>query len=96
MGHGGARPGSGRKPGATQPEIKMAREAIAKFCDHNSPKIQTWFDDVAAENPEKALEILYKYLEYYVPKLSRQDLSATVAGDKDNPLVVVLPSKNED
>lgn len=76
MGHGGKRKGSGRKPGATQPEIKKAREAIAKFCDINSDKIQTWFDEVAAENPEKALDILYKYMEFHVPKLARREIKA--------------------
>ena len=76
MGHGGARKGAGRKPGATSKEIKLAREAIAKFCDINAPKIQTWFDDVAKDNPERALEILYKYLEFHVPKLSRTEQQA--------------------
>lgn len=96
MAHGGKRKGSGRKPMATEPEIKKAREAIANFCNINSEKIQTWFDQVAAENPDKALDILYKYMEFHVPKLSRQDMTATLKGDKENPLVVVLPSKNDD
>lgn len=73
MAHGGSRKNSGRKPMATSKEIKQAREAIAKFCDMNSSKIQTWFDKVAEDNPEKALDILYKYMEFHVPKLSRQD-----------------------
>lgn len=73
MAHGGKRKGSGRKAGATQEEIKLAREAIAKFCDLNSAKIQTWFDEVAKDSPDKALEILYKYLEFHVPKLQRTE-----------------------
>lgn len=73
MAHGGSRKGSGRKPMATSKEIRQAREAIAKFCDINSEKIQSWFDEVADNNPEKALDILYKYMEFHVPKLSRQD-----------------------
>lgn len=81
MAHGGARKGAGRKAGATSKEIKQAREAISKFCDANSDKIQTWFDLVAKENPEKALEILYKYLEFHVPKLSRVDNNTTLDGN---------------
>lgn len=80
MAHGGKREGSGRKALATSDEIKQARLAIAKFCDVNSAKIQTWFDQVAKESPERALEILYKYMEFHVPKLSRTDLQAL---DKD-------------
>jgi len=96
MGHGGARKGAGRKPGATEKEIKLAREAIAKFCDMNSQKIQTWFDDVAAESPDKALEILYKYLEFHVPKLSRQEQQTLDKDGKpaDNKMIVEFVSNN--
>ena len=73
MAHGGKRKGAGRKPGATEEEIKEARLAIAKFCDLNSKKIQGWFDEVAKEDSGKALEILYKYLEFHVPKLARTE-----------------------
>jgi hypothetical protein len=78
MGHGGKRPGAGRKPGATEAEIKQAREAIAKFCDMNSAKIQGWFDHVAARDPDKALEILYKYMEFHVPKLARSESKSEI------------------
>lgn len=96
MGHGGARKGAGRKPGATSEEIKKAREAISQFCDMNAQKIQTWFDDVAAESPEKALEILYKYLEFHVPKLSRTEKQNLDKDGKptDNKMVVEFVSNN--
>lgn len=96
MTHGGKRKGAGRPKGSTSEEIKKAREAIAKFCDFNTAKIQSWFDQVAAENPDKALEILHKYLEFHVPKLSRQEQQALDKDGKptDNKMVVEFIDKN--
>lgn len=80
MAHGGKRKGAGRPKGATSPDIQDARRAIAKFCNMNTEKIQGWFDEVAKENPEKALDILAKYMEFHVPKLARTEQQAL---DKD-------------
>lgn len=96
MARGGKRPGSGRPKGSTSPDITKAREAIAKFCDLNAPQIQSWFDTVAKESPERALEILYKYLEFHVPKLSRQEQQPLDKDGKptDNKMLIEFVGNN--
>ena len=44
--------GKGRPPGTPNKITNIAREAIAKFVDKNSPRMQTWLEDVAQGIPK--------------------------------------------
>jgi hypothetical protein len=80
----------------------MAREAIARFVDGNTDKMQGWLEQVAngvydeAEgkylvfpNPEKAFAMLQSVVEYHVPKLARQEL----VGDDKAPVKIQVSWK---
>jgi hypothetical protein len=87
----GKKPGPGRPPGLPNKSTQAAREAIALFVDGNAHRLQEWLDSVAigvknddgeyvvAPNPEKAYQLFQSVIEYHVPKLSRSDVTATVA-----------------
>lgn len=93
-GTGGKREGAGRPKGVGNKTTELAREAVARFVDDNAPKFQEWLDEIYAEHGAKeAFGCVKDLIEYHIPKLSRQDLDATLKGDKENPVVVVLPSK---
>jgi hypothetical protein len=91
----------GRKPGVPNKSTTMAREAIAKFVDSNTDKMQSWLENVANgvrdENdkwivppaPDKAFQMLQTVMEYHLPKLARQE----VVGDEKAPLKMVITWK---
>lgn len=79
-GSGGSRKGIPNKSTAT------AREAIARFVDGNTDRLQGWLDDIAADEklgPLEAFRCLMDVMEYHVPKLAR----TVVVGDTDHPQV---------
>ena len=96
--------GAGRPAGSPNKSTSMAREAIARFVDGNTDKMQGWLEQVAngvydeAEgkylvfpNPEKAFQMLQSVVEYHVPKLARQEL----VGDESKPIRHVVTWKKQ-
>ena len=94
----------GRPAGSPNKSTTAAREAIARFVDGNTDKMQGWLEQVAngvydeAEgkylvfpNPEKAFQMLQSVVEYHVPKLARQEL----VGDESKPIRHVVTWKKQ-
>jgi hypothetical protein len=83
----GRKPGTpktgGRKPGSPNKTTALAREAIAQFVDANSPRLQGWLDDIAADpkhGPLAAFKCVQELLEYHIPKLARTELTGEGGG----------------
>ena len=66
------------KPNKTTVEI---REAYQRLVEDNLTNMSLWLADVAADNPEKAMDLMLKLSEYMIPKLARQEV--TGADGKD-------------
>ena len=66
------------KPNKTTAEI---REAYQKLVEANLTNMTEWLVQVAAENPERAMDLMLKLSEYMIPKLARQEV--TGADGKD-------------
>ena len=69
-GSGGSRKGVPNKSTAT------AREAIARFVDGNTERLQGWLDEIAADEkhgPREAFRCMMDVMEYHVPKLARTE-----------------------
>lgn len=94
--------GAGRPAGSPNKSTSMAREAIARFVDGNTDKMQGWLEQVATgvqdeetgkwlvpPNPEKAFAMLQSVVEYHVPKLARQEL----VGDEKAPVKIQVSWK---
>lgn len=92
----------GRPVGSPNKSTSMAREAIARFVDGNTDKMQGWLEQVATgvqdeetgkwlvpPNPEKAFAMLQSVVEYHVPKLARQEL----VGDEKAPVKIQVSWK---
>jgi len=53
--------GKGRPVGAVNKHTAIAKEAIAKFVDKNSPRMQHWLEEVAAGIPKTDKEGCIRY-----------------------------------
>jgi len=67
---------TGRPKGAESKSTAYAREAIARFVDGNSERLQGWLDQIAEKDgPKAAFQCLVDLLEFHVPKLARTELT---------------------
>ena len=85
--------GAGRPAGVPNKSTTMAREAIARFVDGNSDKLQGWLDEIAMSEkhgPKVAFDCFMQVAEYHVPKLARVEQ----VGDTDKPIVHIFKWKD--
>ena len=66
------------KPNKTTAEI---REAYQRLVEENLTNMTLWLADVAADNPEKAMDLMLKLSEYMIPKLARQEVTGAEGKD---------------
>jgi hypothetical protein len=84
---------AGRPAGIPNKSTTMAREAIARFVDGNSDKLQGWLDEIAANEklgPKVAFDCFMQVAEYHVPKLARVEQ----VGDVEKPVVHIFKWKD--
>jgi hypothetical protein len=82
----------GRSAGTPNRSTALAREAIAKFVDGNSHKLQEWLDEIAMNEklgPKVAFDCFMQVAEYHVPKLARTEHT----GSDDKPIRYVVSWK---
>jgi hypothetical protein len=82
---GGARPkppnaGKGRKKGVPNRVTREVREAVKVALDAQGDKLSKWFDDVAADDPGRALSLYGQLAEYVAPKLGRTEVTGQDGG----------------
>lgn len=71
----------GRQAGTPNKATQNAREAIARFVDGNSEKLQGWLDKIEKEDgPQAAFRCVMDLLEYHVPKLARTEITGKDGG----------------
>jgi hypothetical protein len=71
----------GRSVGTPNKSTALAREAIAKFVDGNSHKLQEWLEEIANNEklgPKVAFDCFMQVAEYHVPKLARTEHAGDV------------------
>lgn len=91
---GSPKSGGGSRKGIPNKATANAREAIARFVDGNSDRLQGWLDELAADEkhgPKAALDAFMGLLEYHVPKLARTEH----VGDGGGPVETVITWQNE-
>ena len=64
----------GRPPGKPQSDIK---QAYKNLIEDNLPKVTAWLNDVAKDNPAKALEFILKLSEFIIPKMKATEITDT-------------------
>ena len=71
----------GRPKGTPNKSTAEIRDAYQKLVEDNLTNMTEWLVQVAADNPERAMDLMLKLSEYMIPKLARQEV--TGADGKD-------------
>ena len=65
---------AGKPKGSVNKTTKEIREAYQKLTENNLENMSAWLALVAADNPEKAMDLMIRLSEYVIPKLARQEV----------------------
>ena len=69
---------AGRKPGAINRSTEEMKLTIARATNNVLSTINKDLEEIKKKNPEKAMELAFKLLEYVMPKLSRTEMSGEI------------------
>ena len=67
--------GQGRPKGSPNKSTQEIRDAYKKLLEDNLDNMSVWLADVAADDPQKAIDLMLKLSEYLIPKLARQEIT---------------------
>ncbi len=76
--------GKGRPKGVANKSTQVVREAIANLLERNAGNMDRWLNEVAAEDPYKALDLMNKLSEYHIPKLARTEVTGADGGPQQH------------
>jgi len=65
---------SGRPKGASDMDTRKIRVAFHNLLENNLDNISLWLAQVAAKDPQKAVDLTLKLSEFIIPKLARQEI----------------------
>lgn len=74
-------PGPGRPKGLKNEITNDIRQSFSKLLENKLPEMEEWLTKLAKTNPDKALDIMLKISERFVPKITKQEI--TGADGKD-------------
>ena len=66
----------GRTKGTPNKVTQEIRECYNQLLSNNSDKLQTWIDEVAKDNPAKALDVILKLSVFILPKMNRVSIES--------------------
>jgi hypothetical protein len=82
----------GRPKGVPNKATANAREAIGRFVDGNSDRLNQWLDEIYAnDGPKAAFQCFSDLIEFHVPKLARTEH----VGDGGGPVRIVASIYDE-
>jgi hypothetical protein len=65
----------GRRPGSKDKAKKDIKQAFQSLIENNLSNIEKWLNEVAVDNPAKALDIILKLTEFILPKMKAMELT---------------------
>tara|TARA_R110000765_G_scaffold315044_2_gene407701 strand:+ start:67 stop:456 length:390 start_codon:yes stop_codon:yes gene_type:complete len=69
---------TGRPKGSIDNDTRQIRQAYQMLVEDNLDNLTDWLSQLGKESPEKAFNLMLKMSEYFLPKLSRKEVSADV------------------
>ena len=72
---------AGKKPGTKNHTTRQVKEAFGKLLEGNLDNMTAWLANIAAENPEKAFDLMIRLSERFVPRLAQTQITDGEGGD---------------
>ena len=72
---------NGRPKGSRNVITQKIEEQFANVLDNKLEEVERWIQHTAQENPAKAVELLIKLSERFLPALNRTELTGKDGGD---------------
>jgi hypothetical protein len=85
----------GRPKGALNRSTEMMKITIARAIDNTLNTLSTDLEKIKKKDPERAIELALKLMEYTLPKLSRTEVKAEI-DQKIQQISVNITQKNID
>jgi hypothetical protein len=85
----------GRPKGALNRSTEMMKITIARAIDNTLNTLSTDLEKIKKKDPERAIELALKLMEYTLPKLSRTEVKAEIE-QKIQQISVNITQKNID
>tara|TARA_B100000768_G_scaffold178506_1_gene194396 strand:+ start:1292 stop:1651 length:360 start_codon:yes stop_codon:yes gene_type:complete len=60
---------------------KLMKEAFAMLVENNLPNLNIWISQIASEDPAKAMDLIIKLSERFVPALARTEVTGADGSD---------------
>lgn len=72
-----------QRKGRTGPNksTKIMKEAFAMLVENNLPNMERWLSQIASEDPAKAMDLIIKLSERFVPALARTEVTGAEGTD---------------
>lgn len=71
----------GRPKGSSNKYTKQVKEAMGMLLENNLDNLSIWLAQIAADDPAKAMDIVIRLSERFVPKLSQQQITGNDGED---------------
>jgi hypothetical protein len=72
---------NGRPVGSQNNATKLMKQSFAMLIENNLPMMETWLQEIAANDPGKAFDIIIRLSERFVPALARTELTSADGQD---------------
>ena len=72
---------AGRPKGKPNKTTKHIREAYQKLTEDNLDNMTLWLQQIAADDPAKAMDTMISLSEYILPKLARTEMTGADGDD---------------
>ena len=72
---------NGRPKGSSNKVTMEIREAYQNLVEMNLENMSAWLAQIAADDPNKAMDTMIKLSEYVIPKLARQEVTGADGED---------------
>ena len=74
----------GRPKGLQNKTTEEVKRAYQNLVEMNLENMSKWLEQVAEKDPNKAMELMLKLSEYFIPKLARQEITGSDGKDLFN------------
>ena len=86
----------GRPKGAANLTTREVREAYQLLVEKNIGNLEAWLKKIAEKDPNKAFDIVLRLSEYFIPKMTRTEITGEGGTPLYTDIKVEIIKPNED